>query len=92
MGHHCVVNERELILPGLSKQQFGQHTRALRLAIGLDVADLAQRAELEPSLVERIEAGEAELNADMMATIAFGLGMTPWTFIRLWEVGRLRVE
>lgn len=92
MGHHRVVNERELILPGSSKEQFGQHTRALRLAIGLDVADLAQRAELEPSLIERIEAGEAELNADMMATVARGLGMTPWTFIRLWEVGRLSVK
>ncbi|PRP89911.1 helix-turn-helix protein [Enhygromyxa salina] len=72
-------------VPGPSKSELGLHLRTLRLALGLTIAQLAERSGISAAIVEAIEVGGDEIERKVLGKIATGLGMTTGTIIRLWE-------
>lgn len=54
----------------------GRRVRQRRLAMGIgSQAELAERAELSPSYVSRLEAGQAGVKVDELLKVAKALGM-----------------
>ena len=53
----------------------GERIRTLREQKSLDVESLAQRANIQPNTLKRIEAGRLSVDLDVLAQIAQGLGM-----------------
>jgi transcriptional regulator with XRE-family HTH domain len=72
---------------GPTREEFGQHVRALRLALGWTLEELAMRVGVTAHVLEDVELGRDELDVNRMFDLARGLGMTVATIFRLWERG-----
>lgn len=84
---HRFVDELEALLPGPSEAQLGAHLRELRLAIGLDLDELARRCGLSVEAIQAIEAGTHQADVRSLRLLASGLGMRVGVIFSLWERG-----
>lgn len=57
--------------------QFGRRLRELRLECGLSQADLAERVDVTPEYVSRIERGLVGPSMDAVSRLALALGVEP---------------
>jgi transcriptional regulator with XRE-family HTH domain len=69
---------------------FGAALVKLAAAKELDLAELAEAAELDPDLVERLAAGEARIAVPAMARLARALRLRPIGFLQ--QTGLLGLE
>ena len=58
-------------------KSFGQRLRALRLELGLSQATLAERANVTPEYISRIERGAVGPSMEVIAKLAHALGVPP---------------
>lgn len=72
-----------------SPAEFGAHVQRLRLQQGLSLADFARRSGLEPSDVEKLEAGHSDFDTAQLFAISRGLGMELSAAFRAWETSAL---
>ena len=57
--------------------KFGSHLRKLREAQGISIHELAARADLEYSQVQKVEKGRINLQLTTILALAEGLDVTP---------------
>lgn len=58
------------------QQRFGEHLTRLREAKGISIRELAARANLEYSQVQRIEKGKVNLSLSTIVALSEGLGVS----------------
>ncbi len=58
-------------------QRFGSRLREVRASRGMTQAELAEKAEVSPAYVGRLERGGAAPGIDLVARLAAALGTTP---------------
>lgn len=68
--------------PSLKLVAVGRAIRRLRIAKGLTRAQLAQRAQLDPRVVTRIESGQQRLRILTVVNLAQALGTTTAKLLR----------
>lgn len=61
---------------GVVSETQGARVRRLRLAAGLTVEELAERAECSPELLQQVEAGEARLTGFTLIRVGEELGVS----------------
>ncbi len=66
-------------------EQVASHLAELRRVMGIDLATLATRAQLELQVVAEIEAGKRSWTLDELLAIAFGLGVTITSIFRRFD-------
>lgn len=59
------------------KKKFAENLTQLRETEGISIRELALRANLEYSQVQRIEKGKVNLSLTTIVSLAEGLGMNP---------------
>jgi transcriptional regulator with XRE-family HTH domain len=59
------------------KSRFGRRLRELRVATGLSQSELAERADITPEYVSRLERGLVGPSIEALERIAKGLGVEP---------------
>lgn len=64
------------------RRRLSRNLKRLRLASGLTLQGLAERADLNKSEVQRIEAGKANLTVKTLGCLAAGLGVDPAELVR----------
>jgi len=67
------------------RDDIGRAVLALRVFRGWSRNDLAHRADVSPSTIQRLEAGDHHTEASVLARVAAAFGGTPH---RLRQVGR----
>lgn len=72
-------NERERL-------DFGEFLSELRLALGMDIDEVARRVEIDVQVMRALESGAVPPTLDQLIALARGFGMTTSTMLRLWEV------
>ena len=60
--------------------EIGGRIKALRIAKGLTLYQLARRTELQYTALKKIEAGQTDPRADTLSKIAKGIGVEPSRF------------
>ncbi len=58
------------------QQRFGEHLTRLREGKGISIRELAARANLEYSQVQRIEKGKVNLSLSTIVALSEGLGIS----------------
>lgn len=71
--------------PGPSAVQLGLHLRDLRLALGLDEGQLAQRCRLGAEVIGELELGEHPADVETLRELAGALGVRLSVIFMLWE-------
>jgi transcriptional regulator with XRE-family HTH domain len=67
---------------------FGQRLRELRDKAGLSEDQLAERTQLNPSIVTKAEAGQTDPRLSLIECLARGLGVPPAALIEDLAQGR----
>jgi transcriptional regulator with XRE-family HTH domain len=68
-----VVEPKQQHEPGEVEQIVRTRLRALRTTLGLSLGDLAERANLSPSTISRIETGKRAISLDVLLPLASAL-------------------
>ncbi len=66
-------------------EQVASHLAELLRVMGIDLATLATRAQLELQVVAEIEAGKRSWTLDELLAIGFGLGVTITSIFRRFD-------
>lgn len=64
------------------RREVGQRLRRLRTEAGLSQIALAERAGLDHRTISRCENGHRATSIDVIARLAFALGVPPWRLLR----------
>src|SRR5256714_11100215 len=66
-------NERERMEPNEIEQAVRTRLRSLRTTLGLSLDELAERANLSPSTISRVETGKRTISLDVLLPLAAAL-------------------
>jgi transcriptional regulator with XRE-family HTH domain len=75
----------ERTVPGPTAVELGRHLRELRLALGLDAEQLAERGRLSAEVIAELELGQHDADVDTLRALADALGIRLSVIFMLWE-------
>lgn len=64
------------------RREVGERLRRLRTEAGLSQVALAERAGLDHRTISRCENGHRAISIDVVARLAYALGVPPWRLLR----------